>query len=101
MMLYTCLFHPLIQSDFNEAYSWYEDLQPGLGEKFLKAVRTSIDAIAMHPENYGTKNRKGFREVEIPFFPYLIVYKLNKQDKEIYISSIHHTKKHPGKKYRK
>jgi hypothetical protein len=37
----------------------------------------------------------------IDFSPYLVVYKINKNAGEIYISSIHHTKKHPGKKYRK
>jgi hypothetical protein len=40
---------------------------------------------------------KKIREAEVDVFPYLIVYKINDRKKEIYISSVHHTKKHPRK----
>ena len=99
-MSYSYRLHPLTQQDYYEAYAWYEDKQKGLGERFIKAVRATIEAIASHPELYGSRSRKGFREAEVTFFPYLIIFKINKPKKEIYISSIHHTKKHPGKKYR-
>ena len=100
-MNYTCLFHPLTQQDYNEAYTWYEEKQKGLGERFLTAFRKKIEEIALNPEAYGSRSKKKFREAHLDFFPYLIVYKINKRDKVIYISSIHHTKKHPTKKYRK
>jgi plasmid stabilization system protein ParE len=100
-MSYTCRFHPLTQQDYNEAYGWYEDKQKELGERFAKAVRQKVEEIALHPEVYGSRSSKKFREAPVDFFPYLIVYKMNKRTKELYISSIHHTKKHPNKKYRK
>jgi hypothetical protein len=34
-------------------------------------------------------------------FPYLIVYKLYKRNKTVFVNSIHNQKKHPHKKYRK
>ena len=100
-MNYSYRLHPLIQQDYDDAYEWYEDKQKGLGERFLKAARKKIEEIALHPGVYGSKGNKKFREAPVDFFPYLIVYKVNKRKKEIYISSIHHTKKHPRKKYRK
>jgi plasmid stabilization system protein ParE len=100
-MSYTCLLHPLAVEDYKEAYAWYEDRQPGLGERFIKAVRYKIDEIVQHPETYGSRDRKEFREARIDYFPYLIVYKIHKRKKEIHIGSIHHTKKHPQKKYRR
>ncbi|MEO7800421.1 MAG: type II toxin-antitoxin system RelE/ParE family toxin [Ginsengibacter sp.] len=100
-MTYTYIFHPLTKEDYNEAFEWYENKQKGLGERFLQAVRKKIEEIVLQPEAYGTKGNKKFREAEISIFPYLLVYKLNKRKKEIYISSIHHSKKHPRKKYRK
>jgi plasmid stabilization system protein ParE len=100
-MSYTYRLHPLTRQDYDEAYEWYEDRQSGLGERFLKAVRKKIEEIVWHPEVYSSKSNKGFREAGVDFFPYVIVYKINKRKKEIYISSIHHAKKRPRKKYRK
>ena len=100
-MNYTCRFHPLTKQDYEEAYAWYEDKQNGLGERFLKAVRIKIDEIVLHPEVYGSKGNRKFREAALDIFPYLLIYKINKRKKEIYFSSIHHAKKHPRKKYRK
>ena len=100
-MSYSCRFHPLTQQDFDEAYIWYEDKQPGLGEKFLKAVRQKIEEIVLYPEVYGSRSSKKFREAQVDFFPYLVVYKMNIRTEELYICSIHPTKKHPKKKYRK
>ena len=100
-MSYSYFLHPLAVEDYKEAYAWYEDRQAGLGERFIKAVRFKIDEIVQHPETYGSRDRKEFREAMIDFFPYLIVYKIQKRKKLIFISSIHHSKKHPRKKYRK
>jgi hypothetical protein len=99
-MNYVCRFHPLVQQDYNEAYEWYEDRQAGLGERFLKAVRHKIEEIAFQPESFGSRSSKRFREAQVDYFPYLIVYKIKKRKGIIFISSIHHTKKHPRKKYR-
>jgi len=100
-MSYACRFHPLTKQDFDEAYTWYENKQNGLGERFLNAVRQEMEKMILHPEVFGSRINKKFREVQTAVFPYIIVYKINKRKKEIYISSIHHAKKHPRKKYRK
>lgn len=99
-MRYSYRLHPLTREDFESAYAWYESRQIGLGERFIKAVRKKIEEIVQRPEVYGSKGRKKFREAKVDFFPYLIVFKVNKRAKELYISSIHHTKKDPLRKYR-
>jgi plasmid stabilization system protein ParE len=99
-MSYSYLLHPLAVEDYKEAYAWYEERQPGLGERFIKAVRFKVDEIVQHPETYGSRDRKMFREAQLDFFPYLIVYKIHKRKREIFIASIHHTKRQPRKKYR-
>ena len=100
-MNYSYRLHPLIRKDYDEAYEWYEEKQKGSGERFIKAVRQTIEQIVLYPETYGRRSNKKFREAQVDYFPYLVVYKVNKQAGIIYISSIHHTKKHPRKKYRK
>jgi len=72
-MSYTYRLHPLTKQDYDEAYEWYEDKQKGLGERFLKPVRKKIEEIVLHPEAYGSKANKKFREAEVDIFPYLVV----------------------------
>ena len=100
-MVYTYQIHPLVKQEFDEGYAWYEEKQKGLGERFIKAVERKIKQILQNPEFYGRKSNKLFREAEVETFPYLVVYKIKKSQKVIYITSIHHTKKHPQNKYRK
>jgi plasmid stabilization system protein ParE len=100
-MSYTYLLHPLALEDYSKAYAWHEDVQRGLGERFIKAVRSKIDKIVENPEAFGSRDRKEFREAQVDPFPYLVVYKIYKRKKLIHISAIHHMKKDPSKKYRK
>ncbi len=60
-----------------------------------------INQILLHPHHYSSKGNGTFREVSVDCFPYQIVYKINNDKQEIYISSIHHAKKSPKRKYRK
>jgi len=99
-MTYKCEFHAEIENDYNEAYAWYETQKKGLGERFLTFVRKKIEQIGENPEHYGKRARKDYREAQVDIFPYLIVYKIYKQRKTVLIISIHHTKRHPRKKYR-
>jgi hypothetical protein len=68
--------------------------------RFERMVGLSIQKIIDAPENnhYG---KAPYREIAAEIFPYLIVYKINKRKKLIYISAIYHTKRNPKYKYRK
>jgi mRNA-degrading endonuclease RelE of RelBE toxin-antitoxin system len=98
--MYFFVFHAAIQTDYNEAYAWYEDKSKGLGERFFSAVSNKLDEIAKQPAAFGERSKKGYREAQVDIFPFSIVYKIYKQEGVIFICSIHHHKKHPGKKYR-
>ncbi len=100
-MSYSHLLHPLAYQDFIEAYVWYEEKHKGLGDRFAIAVSEQIINITENPKVYGSKGRNSFREAVMKDFPYVIVYKLSLQKELVVISSIHHAKKHPRKKYRK
>ena len=41
-MNYTLDFHEDVESDYQEAYTWYENAKEGLGERFLKMVRVKL-----------------------------------------------------------
>ena len=88
-------------NDYMAAYEWYENKQEGLGNRFLKEVRLKMDAVTQYPEVYSSKGKIGFREAKVPYFPYIIIYKLYKQERVVLITAVHHAKKHPQKKYRR
>lgn len=100
-MSFTYYIHPLVKQDYVEGYIWYEDKQNGLGKRFLQAIREKVEEIILHPEVFGSHGNKLCREAKVDHFPYLIVFKLNKRKREIYIVSVHHTSKNPRKKFRR
>jgi hypothetical protein len=93
--------HPESENDIWEGYVWYERQNAGLGERFEKAVWEKVDQICINPYIFGSRTNKNLREAPIGIFPYLITYRIKKRSNQIFIVSIHHTKKHPRKKYRK
>ncbi len=99
-MSYRYWLHQSIQQDFNEGYEWYEDKKVGLGMEFLTAVEKKIAEIVLDPEIYSSKGNPRYREAAIKRFPYVVVYRIYKRKKEIFISAVHHVKKSPRKKYR-
>jgi hypothetical protein len=99
-MRYTYWLHEKIQKYLNEGFAWYEDKLEGLGYEFLTAVENRIIEVVGHPETFGSKGNPRYREALVKKFPYVIVYRIYKKKKEIFISSIHHTKKSPKRKYR-
>ncbi len=100
-MSFSYRLHSLVQKDLEEGYSWYEDREKGLGERFLTAVEKKIQSIISQPEVYGSRNSKSFREAKVDRFPYTVTYRILKQKKEIHIGSVYHMSKHPRKKFRK
>lgn len=99
-MSYIYWLHEKVQTDFNDGFAWYEERLEGLGYEFLDEIEIGINEIVAHPERFGSKGNPNYREALLKRFPYVIVYKLYKRKKEIFISAIHHTRKSPGKKYR-
>ncbi len=100
-MSFSHFLHPKAYQDIIEAYEWYENQQQGLGDKFAKAVEKKILSITFSPLANSIKSNMDFREVLINTFPFIIVYKVNEIEKSIFISSIHHSSKHPKRKFRK
>lgn len=94
-------FHQAVARDYNEAYDWYEQQKSGLGKRFLSAVRSKLEQVAQHPEAYGQKSRKGYREARVDIFPFIIVFKIYNRKKVIFICSVHHERKSPKRKFRR
>lgn len=67
---------PLALTDIGEAAAWYEERQPGLGERFTREVVVAIDALLLNPQHYRLRNRRLTTRWCFPrSFPYRIVYR--------------------------
>ena len=44
------VFQAGVRDEIDEAYAWYEDQRPGLGEEFLAEVQRVLDRIEQNPE---------------------------------------------------
>lgn len=51
-MSYQLVFHPKAEQEYLDAYSWYEDKQEGLGDRFEQMVERKLKQISEHPEHY-------------------------------------------------
>jgi plasmid stabilization system protein ParE len=100
-MSYILDFHEDVEGDYSKAYTWYENAKTGLGERFLKMVRAKLEKIAKNPETFSQKTKSGYREAAVEIFPYIIVYKVYKKKKVVFINSVLHQKTHPRKRIRR
>jgi plasmid stabilization system protein ParE len=95
-MSYPFELSPKAEKELYKAWNWYEDEQPGLGERFEKEIFRKIDLIIINPLHYAVK--KGLHEARTDSFPYLIIYKISPKRNIIIIVSIFHMSRHPKKK---
>ena len=88
---------PKAQMEILSAWEWYEDKQPGLGNRFKDEVARKIKTVAQNPFHYPLKGK--YREAQVDVFPFLIVFKFDKKAGIIFIVSVFHMSRHPKKKW--
>lgn len=94
---YLVIFSGRVQKEIAKSWQWYEERQPGLGDRFVKEVLAKVKLIEQNPERYPTRY-KSYKETPIAVFPFLIIYRLNSGKKIIRIVSVFHTSLNPKKK---
>ena len=60
-----------------------------------------LQQILINPEIFSVKSRSGYHEALVKKYPYMIVYRIDKKQTVLFITSIYHQKKHPRNKYRR
>jgi len=97
-MNYKVILQPRARKELLDAWIWYEERQPDLGERFEIEVYKQLKEIEQHPKRY-PERKQFFRETKIKTFPYLIIYRIDEEEKIILISCIFHTSRNPQAKY--
>jgi plasmid stabilization system protein ParE len=78
--------------EIDEAYAWFEDRHPGLGEDFLVRVDACLRAICRSPEMHATIYKE-YRKALVRRFPYAIFYEYEAGTVTVYC--VHHTSRDP------
>jgi toxin ParE1/3/4 len=85
--------HPEALAEFQEATVYYENHQPGLGEKFVAAVESAILTMVDRPTRWPLLESSVHRRL-VRVFPYAILYHSDR--KSIFILAIMHLHRKPG-----
>ncbi|WP_448573879.1 type II toxin-antitoxin system RelE/ParE family toxin [Trichothermofontia sp.] len=86
------VFRPEVRDELDEAYSWYESQELGLGDDFLEQVNEALDRICQMPESYPAVYRDVRRAV-IRRFPYIIYYRI--VSSRVIVTAVFHGRKNP------
>jgi hypothetical protein len=101
-MPYNLVIKEEAHKDAAEAYYYYETKVPGLGERFLNALKQRYFDLSVHPQHYSYINEdplKILRDVRLPKFPYVVVFEIAGEDVIVY--AVYNAWKDPEKKIRK
>ena len=90
---------PEAQTDIREAARWYEDREPGLGRRFLREVRASLERIADNRLTFPIIEQD-VRRALLHKFPYSI-YFVSDRDAVSVIALLHQHRRPGGWKSRR
>jgi len=80
-------FHPAARDEFVAAAEYYETAVPGLGDRFLVAVKRTTEMALRHP---GAGGRRGAsaHQLIVTGFPYDVVYRIRDDVVSVRLSRI-------------
>ena len=101
-MSFTVIVKQEAHEDALAAYDYYEEKQPGLGERFLTELQKTYLQLAGLPSANGfiaEDPLKVLRDVKVARFPYVAIYEII--DREVVVYAVHNTYKHPRGRFRR
>ncbi len=72
-MRFALAFHPLVRADLLEAFGWYEEQMPELGNRFEAEVAEGFRRVAQEPMVYRVRFHD-IRRLNTRRFPYGVFY---------------------------
>ena len=89
---YVLVVRPLAEQDIEAAAVWYEEQAPGLGRRFLSAVRATLAAVRAAPEHHARVYRD-VRRAGVERFPYGVFYVV--RGETVHVIACMHGRRHP------
>ena len=93
-MVYKIIISTEAEEDTIEAYTFYEDQQSGLGDRFLNELNHFYKKLEHHPTYYSfVSEEKTMRALSLRIFPYKIIYEI--ENNELHVFAVHHFRQNP------
>ena len=83
--------HPAADAEFAVQVDYYEDREPGLGQRFYREVMATLDWIAEHPAL--PRLRKDYRRLNLKVFPFYVAYVV--EDELVWVLAVASARKRP------
>lgn len=85
---------PYVESELDQAAAWYESRQPGLRDRFLRAVDSTLTRVAENPQLYQVIHLDIIRRCPVQGFPYSVFYLVLGSSVEVI--GVVHDARHPA-----
>ena len=95
-MKYRLVIQEEARREVIEAFVWYEEQQPDMGEDFLQVLDECYFRILSQPESC-RKVYKNYRQLVVKWFPFVVIYEI--EDSAIVVYSVFHTSRDPAEKF--
>ena len=82
----------LAVKDLGNAYDWYEQQSPGLGEEFLLSAEDAFQSLFINPHGYA-EHYPHVRKCNLRRFPYSVYYRIFKST--IAVLAVYHQSRNP------
>lgn len=92
--MYKSIILPLAKQDIKEAAKWYNERQPGLGNRFTQHVRQKVKFIRQNPKAVAI-SYDDTRTAILDIFPYMIHFTGDDENKLVIISAVLSTHRDP------
>jgi len=95
MKQFKILILDIATDDFNEALEYYKNINPKLGKKFYSSINSAINDLKKNP--FYQVRYDEFRMKIVKYFPYIIHYIIDEQNKIVAVYGIRNSHQSPEK----
>jgi plasmid stabilization system protein ParE len=93
-MSYKIKVDPIARLDLLESIIWYNEQQPELGRRYYNSVQQTIKSIKANPYKFQIRY-KILRMALVRKFPFMVMFLVDEDKKQIAITAILHTSRNP------
>jgi plasmid stabilization system protein ParE len=84
------------EREFAEAVNFYDECEPGLGQRFARELRVFFRIVCEDPERFSLASRLT-RKAKLPKpWPYSVYFAIKRETSEVVISTIWHGARNPA-----
>jgi hypothetical protein len=94
-MKFKVAYNPEFYEDIVQAVDWYNEKQPGLGDKLFDAVKKLTKRLTASALHYAIRY-DDIRCMPIEKFPYVVHYRVDERTKVVKIEALFHSSRNPG-----